>query len=403
MSRTSVGLCVFLLVCGVPLSGCLDGLVEPDVDDIEVIDTHGCIDIDAVNFDTNATVDDGSCMLASPEDFVSAWMSTWGLNMFSPLFDDGTSGRDGITDNLTILGVEIRQSVRGDGLRWTDSVRTVLVDPEDGSVVIGVDTRVTDADNNTIYDRLRVVESSNEVAYLNLGDDAVRAADGTFIPAGESRMTYSSNSGISFISEVMKEVKTPDCEDIHGEPGPTGPSTCGVWPACYKPMDGYDCEGNLLIQARSETSGRGEGYYWGAIGPLTEEGYCAASGGSWVNSPDPNDNGWCTYDSVLPNGVVSHLTYSDTGLIKDDVLDGAGITYTQDGEIMSMLFDFEDEGIHISIKIDGNKNLLAVESYESNTGARYGFSYVTVSKPGDNQSADELEKWNAGTGVNWWD
>ncbi len=75
-------ICFILMM--VPLTGCLG---DPEVEPYEVSVIEGCMTNTSVNYNPNATQEDGSCMDLLPKDALIELYESWGVHMFTPIMD----------------------------------------------------------------------------------------------------------------------------------------------------------------------------------------------------------------------------------------------------------------------------------------------------------------------------
>ena len=385
MTRTKVSLCVFLLVFGLPFAGCLDNLTGSDSDDVTDVSTviEGCTDTDAANYDSTATDDDGSCMIATAKQFID---TLFGANPFSAVLNP--------SDDRSGIDILHLRDMYDDG--WSSSSRSVMVDGSTGAMEMSHITISDGGIENFTWGEpglLQIVKQGGDVAYRNSGGDDVRTSDGTYVPADETRRTdFSHESELAFVMEELELDRQPTCKEIYG------PQTLGTWPACYE---------DSTTSASSSTSGRGGGDGW-AVG-MYEYQACAIGGGTWINTdPDPIANpnvGYCVW-SFHPLGVQSVFVDAANGEHIghiEGVIASAEYTYTEDSRGFTMEFDFANEGLRLAITLDEDQRLLAFESIMSFEGEEESYAlHYYVAKPMKDDNGNDvsgLEKAATGNGA----
>lgn len=380
-----------MLMLTIPLAGCLENFTGSEDDDSVITEINdiieGCTDANAVNYDTNATDDDGSCMIATAKQFLESIM---GANPLSAIEDSA--------DNRAGLEIHRIQDSGVDG--WASDSRSVLVDPSSGDLIVSVEEKGMDKENQTHSKSLTTVISGDTISYRNSGSSGVRTADGTYVAPGGSRSaSYGVISGLISVASILEPDRQPTCKEIYG------PQSMGTWPACYE---------SSTTSASSSTSGRGGGNGW-AVGMYEYEA-CELEGGTWVNTdPDPVGNpnvGYCIWQ-MAPIGVQSVFmdgANSNSVNYLESMISESQNMYVEDenGNTMTFMFGHgtnsdDTWGLTLVITLDDEKRLVAYESVyndgENNIeGYSMHYTLTSVSKDENGENLTSYTRANPGGG-----
>ena len=117
-------ICFILMM--MPLAGCLEDTVDSETpeenedvveqqDQNEVSVIEGCMTNTSVNYNPNATQEDGSCMDLLPKDALIELYESWGVHMFTPITDQ-EDPRTGVEFSTKSMFVDWINTVDTDNL-----------------------------------------------------------------------------------------------------------------------------------------------------------------------------------------------------------------------------------------------------------------------------------------------
>ena len=143
-----------MIVCFIlmmmPLSGCLDNSesaeekegAEEQQEQNEVSLIEGCMTNSSVNYDPNATKDDGSCMELLPKDALIELYESWGAHMFTPIMDqeDPRTGVEFSTKSMIVDLINTVDTENDESLARADDDDDGNNDYQDGWAPAGITT-----------------------------------------------------------------------------------------------------------------------------------------------------------------------------------------------------------------------------------------------------------------------
>ncbi|MAJ01470.1 MAG: hypothetical protein CMA10_03585 [Euryarchaeota archaeon] len=390
-----------VLMLGLPLAGCLENITGSDEVE-EVIDEliDGCTDSNAVNYDSTANNDDGSCEYATAKNFVDALFA---VNPVAPVLNNADAR----------MGVVIQTATYQNGEENME-VKQFTMDPANGDLLIQQNqySEKTNSTNESESSSDTSVRRGDVIVRQHKGENSVTARDGMYVPHGESRAGSTTESPLEWANAELGYLRTPHCVHDLG--------VCGTWPLCYEPVPGTDCSGTTT-SASSSTSGRGGGDGW-PVGMYAYQ-WCALNAGTWVNThptnPTANPNvGYCVYD-ILPEPVVATLLGSGdaTGIEAhlEKALEDASKEYSQSGDITSwdswsawssqqtMMFTFSN-GLNLDITMNMVGDLVRFTTYSGGDNqphaSFFGLDYLIVDDRGDDGNGGEVTRaYTGGNGL----
>lgn len=393
-------ICFILMM--VPLTGCLGDSEEKEQDEVSVIE--GCMTNTSVNYNPNATQEDGSCMDLLPKDALIELYESWGVHMFTPITDQ-EDPRTGVEFSTKSMFVD-----------WINTVDTDNMPDTKKKCEDAGGKWVTNAQGYS-FCHMRLDEKPEDLAkFTTTSLSVIKDGSGALMltsydSTGTSELRGQGGSGGN--DTVSKQIVRLD-SDIIIQTNGLGYSILEDGTYVRDGVNTRTTDSRDLMELILEESqplrgqgGGGGGGYNGSMcncpdGSTVTIDFCCGNNckntdlSSHCSTPTVGDSGW----TDAPLDVLFEINPDVEGFdFLDEKLLEAKIDYDSNADGITFTYNFENDNIGFKITVDSiNHNLIAFESisvtydYDSISTDRITLNYIleTESETEDGTKEDVM-------------